>query len=265
MTQSTNRSLALITGASVGIGRELALLMADRHDLILIARNQQQLESVAAECRRRGGEGAAIAEAWPVDLAEPGAPREIFRRVQERGWFVEFLVNNAGFGIHGPFAEAELSGQLAMLQVNCSALTALTGLFLPPMCHANRGRVLNVASTAAFQPGPMMAVYYASKAYVLHFSEAVDAELAGSAVRVCALCPGATETEFQKRAGLAGTALFRGRVATVEEVARAGYAGMLRGQRVIVPGAKNKLLAFGVRFVPRRAVTAVARRLNTPR
>jgi hypothetical protein len=151
-----------------------------------------------------------------------------------------------------------------MLQVNCTALTALMGLFLRPMLSANRGRVLNVASTAAFQPGPMMAVYYASKAYVLHFSEAIDSELAGTGVRVCALCPGATETEFQKRAGLAGTALFRGRVASAEEVARAGYAGMLRGRRVIVPGAQNKLLAFAVRFAPRRVVTAIAKRLNTP-
>jgi hypothetical protein len=252
----------MITGASVGIGRELALIMADRHDLILIARNQSQLEKVAGECR---GRGATIAEAWPFDLADPAAPRRIFERVRERGWFVEFLINNAGFGIHGPFASADLDKQLAMLQVNCVALTALTGLFLPPMLATNRGRILNVASTAAFQPGPMLAVYYASKAYVLHFSEAIDAEVAKTAVRVCALCPGATATEFQSRAGLAGTRLFRGKVATAAEVARAGYAGMLRGDRLIVPGMKNKLLSFGVRFFPRKMVTGIAKRMNTPR
>jgi short-subunit dehydrogenase len=133
------------------------------------------------------------------------------------------------------------------------------------MLAANRGRILNVASTAAFQPGPLMAVYFASKAYVLHFSEAIDAEISNSDVRVCALCPGATESEFRDRAGLSATALFRGRVATAEEVAQAGYAGMLHGDRIIVPGVKNKLLSFGVRFTPRRIVTAIAKRLNTPR
>jgi short-subunit dehydrogenase len=133
------------------------------------------------------------------------------------------------------------------------------------MLAANRGRVLNVASTAAFQPGPLMAVYFASKAFVLHFSEAIDAEIGKSDVRVCALCPGATETEFQNRAGLSGTALFRGRVATAHQVAQAGYAGMLRGDRIIVPGVKNKLLSFGVRFTPRKLVTQIAKRLNTPR
>jgi short-subunit dehydrogenase len=262
MIQSHPRSLALITGASTGIGRALALLMADRHDLILVARNREQLESLATECRQRG---AKIAEAWPYDLAEPDVPRHIFDRVKQHGWFVEFLVNNAGFGLHGPFPGADLAGQLAMLQVNCMALTALTGLFLPPMLAENRGRILNVASTAAFQPGPLMAVYFASKAYVLHFSEAIDAEIGKSAVRVCALCPGATESEFRKRSGISDTALFRGGVASAEEVAQAGYAGMLRGQRLIIPGMKNRLLAFGVRFTPRRAVTAVAKRLNTPR
>ena len=261
MTQST-RPLALITGASAGIGRALALLMADRHDLILTARNREQLESLAAECRKRG---ATIAEAWPFDLADPQAPQQMYQRVQEQKWFVELLVNNAGFGIHGPFPGADLAKQLAMLQVNCLALTALTGLFLPPMLAANRGRILNVASTAAFQPGPLMAVYFASKAYVLHFSEAIDAEISKSDVRVCALCPGATETEFRKRSGISDTALFRGGSASAEEVAQAGYAGMLRGQRLIVPALKNKLLAFAVRFGPRRAVTSVTKRLNTPR
>jgi uncharacterized protein len=262
MTQvSPKRPLALITGASVGIGRELARLMAERYDLILTARNREQLEAVAAECRKRG---AQFAEGWPIDLSQPDAPQQIFDRVKERGWFVEALVNNAGFGLHGPFP-GDLAGQLAMLQVNCMALTALTGLFLPPMLTANRGRILNVASTAAFQPGPLMAVYYASKAYVLHFSEAIDEETRKSEVRICALCPGATETEFQSRAGISATALFRGKVATAQEVAQAGYAGMLRGQRLIIPGAKNRFLSFGVRFAPRKWATRIARRLNTPR
>jgi short-subunit dehydrogenase len=261
MTQLPPRPVALITGASTGIGRALALLMADRHDLILVARNREQLESLAIECKARG---AAIAEAWPFDLAQPDSPRQIFDRVQQQGRSVEVLVNNAGFGVHGPFPGPDLSRQLDMLQVNCTALTALTGFFLPPMLAANRGRILNVASTAAFQPGPLMAVYYASKAYVLHFSEAIDAEIGKSDVRVCALCPGATETEFQNRAGLSVTALFRGRVATADAVAQAGYAGMLRGDRIIVPGVKNKVLAFAVRFVPRRVVTEITKRINTP-
>lgn len=254
---------ALITGASSGIGRDLAhLFAADGYNLILVARSSERLGRLSAELEGRYRVGAV---ALPIDLAEPAAPEEIYRLLEEQGMPVDVLVNNAGFGTHGQFARTDAAAQLQMLQVNVVAMTHLTRLFLPEMLRAKRGRILNVASTAAFQAGPFMAVYYASKAYVLSFSEAVAAELEGSGVTVTALCPGPTTTGFQQRAGIENTPLFRANTMSSREVARIGYRGLMRGERIVIPGATNKLLALATRLAPRRLATAIAKRLNSAR
>lgn len=257
------RQTTLITGASSGIGRDLAELFAQAGDnVVLVARNADRLGHLATELQTRFKVGAV---AVPIDLADPAAPEELFHLMHEQGIDVDTLVNNAGFGTHGPFAQADPHEQLQMLQVNVVALTALTRLFLPAMVRRKRGRVLNVASTAAFQPGPLMAVYYASKAYVLSFSEAIAAELHRTGVTVTALCPGPTATEFHTRANIANTKLFQANTMTSMDVARAGYQGLLRGKRIVIPGAKNKLLASAVRFTPRKLVTSIAKKLNSKR
>ena len=174
-------------------------------------------------------------------------------------------MNNAGFGTHGPFAEAEIDSQLGMLQVNVVALTHLTRLFLPGMLKRGSGRIMNVASVAAFLPGPLMAVYYASKAYVLSFSEGLAGEVAAKGVTVTALCPGPTKTEFQVRAGIADTPMFRMGAMSSAKAARIGYEAMMRGRRSVVTGFSNKLSAVSTRFFPRRATAAIAKRMNENR
>ena len=255
---------ALVTGASSGIGWELANLFAsDRHDLVLVARNKERLEQRGRELS--AGFGVAV-RVIAKDLADPDAPLDIFEEIRAAGFEVDALVNNAAFGVYGPFARTEAARGLEMIQVNVVAVTHLTKLFLPPMLERRRGRILNVSSTAAFQPGPLMAVYYATKAFVLSFSEAIGNELTGSGVTVTALCPGPTNTEFQKVAGMEETRLFTGPlVKDPRSVARAGYAGMKRGKRIVIPGLGNKLLAQSVRFAPRHLVTQVTRFIQEKR
>lgn len=249
---STNRRTALITGASVGIGHELAKVFAtNRHDLILVSRNQEQLEKVATECRTLGGVDVRV---LPKDLAIPSAPLEIFDTLKASGPAIDVLVNNAGFGTHGYFADIDLTTDINLLQVNIVALTALTKLFLRPMLARGSGRILNVASVASFQPGPLMATYYASKAYVLHFSEAIATEIAGRGVTVTALCPGPTESEFGKRAGIKSDRPFRVRPMSAGPVAQAGYDGLMKGRRIIIPGLPNKILSRMNRLFPRRLI-----------
>jgi uncharacterized protein len=252
---------ALVTGASSGIGLELATLLArDRHDLVLVARGRERLEGIARGLRE---EFSIAATVLALDLALPETPREIAQELDARRLLVDVLINNAGFGVYGLFRDTPLERELAMIQVNVAAPTHLAKLLLPGMLQRRRGRILNVASTAAFQPGPLMAVYYATKAYVLSFSEALANETAGTGVTVTALCPGPTITEFQKAAGLEATRLFRSRlVMKAPEVARAGYEGMMRGKSVVVPGAANFALVEALRFTPRRVVTAIARRIQ---
>ncbi|HEY1252703.1 MAG TPA: SDR family oxidoreductase [Thermoanaerobaculia bacterium] len=252
---------ALVTGASSGIGLELATLFArDRHDLVLVARSRDRLDAIA---RGLGEEYGVSVTILVRDLADPASPDAIARDLAERGLDVDSLVNNAGFGVYGPFAETPIEKELEMIRVNVTAPTHLTKLLLPGMRARRRGRILNVASTAAFQPGPLMAVYYATKAYVLSFTEALANELDGSGITVTALCPGPTITEFQKNAGVAQTRLFRSMlVMNAPEVARAGYDGMLRGKRIVIPGAGNRVLVEALRVSPRRLVTAVARRVQ---
>ena len=255
------RGTALVTGASSGIGLELATLLArDRHDLVLVARSRERLDAVA---RGLGEEYGVSVLVLAHDLSDPAAPEALARELAERGVAVDILVNNAGFGVYGPFAETPIAKELEMIQVNVTALTHLTKLLLPAMRARRRGRILNVASTAAFQPGPLMAVYYASKAYVLSFTEALANELDGSGVTVTALCPGPTITEFQKNAGVAQSRLFRSMlVMNAPEVARAGYEGMLRGKRIVIPGLGNRMLVQALRVSPRSVITAAARRLQ---
>ena len=252
----------LITGASAGIGRDLArLFAADRHRVILVARRADALRALAGELRDRHGVEATVLAA---DLADPGAPKQILTQLDSAGVTVDVVVNNAGFGLNGSVATLPLERQLEMIQVNVSALTALTRIFLPGMLQRNRGGVLNVASTAAFQPGPLMAVYYATKAYVESFTEALAEEVSGTALRVSCLCPGPTATEFAEAAAMTGTNLFRGKTMSSAEVARIGYDGWQRGKVLVVTGLSNKLGMALVRFSPRPTVRRLVKRLNSP-
>jgi short-subunit dehydrogenase len=258
------RNTALITGASAGIGLELARLFArQRHDLVLVARRGDRLREIAAELE---GEYRIAARVIVADLATADGPRRLFDELQERGIEIEYLVNNAGFGTFGPFAETDVQNTMNLVRLNIGALTELTALLLPAMIERNSGRVLNVASAAAFQPGPLMATYYASKAYVLHFSEALNEELAGKEVSVTALCPGPVRTEFQQVAGMETSGLVLGkRLISVEQVAEAGYQAMLRGKSYVIPGLGGKLLSVAVRFAPRRLVAKFVHRMQADR
>jgi short-subunit dehydrogenase len=255
---------ALITGASSGIGLELATVAArDRHDVVLVSRSRERLESVARGLAEEYGVRASVIA---KDLAQPSAAEELASELSARGVAVDVLVNNAGFGVYGFFAQTRIEEEIEMIDVNVGAVTRLTKAFLRGMLERRSGRILNVASTASFQPGPMLTVYYATKAYVLSFSEGVASETAGTGVTVTALCPGPTHTGFQRRAGFQAIPLFRGPlVKDAAEVARAGWEGMKRGKRVVVPGLANKILIQGERLAPRRLVTAIAHRLNASR
>lgn len=253
---------ALITGASSGIGYEFAKLFArDGYNLVLVARSQQKLIQVADELTEKFGISVKI---LAKDLAIPTSPEEIFTEVQQESIKIQVLVNNAGFATYGLFSETDLAAELQMMQVNMVSLTHLTKLFLNEMLKQKEGKILNIASTAAFQPGPLMAVYYATKAYVLSFSEAIANELSGSGVTVTALCPGATESGFQKRADMEQSKLVSGqRIMDAEAVAIIGYRGLMKNETVVIPGLKNQLLALSVRFTPRNMVTQMVRNMQS--
>ncbi|HEY1342635.1 MAG TPA: SDR family oxidoreductase [Bryobacteraceae bacterium] len=253
------KGAALITGASHGIGAELArLCAADGYAPILVARTVGELEKLAAEL---SGTHGVAARALPANLADPAAPPAIFEAT--RADSVEILINNAGFGLHGPFAETDWAAEARMIQVNVTAAAHLVKLFLPGMLARRSGRILNVASTAAFVPGPHMAVYYATKAFLLSFSEAVAKEVQGSGVTVTALCPGPTRTEFAGAAGITGSNLFRGAVMDANEVARAGYRAMMAGRMETIAGARNRVMILGSRLAPRAMLAEITRRLNS--
>jgi short-subunit dehydrogenase len=258
------RKTALITGASAGIGLELARLFARRrHDVVLVARREERLREIADQI---AAESEVTTHVVGCDLAGDGAARRLYDEVRARAIEVEYLVNNAGFGTFGPFHETDVNETMDLVRLNVGALTELTALYLPEMVVRGSGRVLNVASAAAFQPGPLMATYYASKAYVLHLSEALHEELEGKGVTVTALCPGPVRTEFHQVAGMESSGLvLNKRLISVEEVAQAGYEAMMRGRAMEVPGLATKLLAFGVRFAPRRFVAKFVRRLQADR
>src|SRR5262249_33709492 len=259
LERNQRRETVLITGASSGIGLDLARLMAANFDLILTARGQAELEKIARELQDQHGNNVHVV---PADLSRPEAPAQLFGEIERRALPVDVLINNAGFGAYGRFAELDLQRELEMIQVNISALTSLTKLVLPGMLQRKRGRIMNVASTAGFQPGPLMAVYYATKAYVIMFSEAVAHELQGSGVTVTCLCPGATATQFAGRAGMEQSALFKMGAMRSADVARAGYKGMMSGKTMVIPGWLNKTLAISVRYSPRKLVTSISRSLT---
>ncbi|TME78192.1 MAG: SDR family oxidoreductase [Chloroflexi bacterium] len=251
---------ALITGASGGIGYELALLLArDGFDCILVARSRDKLDELAA---RLESEFRVKTLVVARDLSKPTAVDEIYEEVSAASMSIDVLVNNAGFPVYGRFVDTDWQAELDMLQVNVVALTALTKLFVRGMVERRNGRILNLASTAAFVPGPLMAVYYASKAYVLSFSQALANELQGTGVTVTALAPGPTRTGFQKRGVMEDSRLVRGQIADAKSVAAAGYRGMMRGKTIVIPGFSNKLIPWVARVSPRGAVTRVVRRMQ---
>jgi uncharacterized protein len=251
----------LVTGASSGIGAELARVFARNGSaLVLTARSADKLEVLATELREKHGIAVRVV---PADLATVDGPRRLAERLAQDNVQVDVLVNNAGYGGFGALVETEWADKAGMLQLNVVSLTELTQRLLPGMVARKKGGVLNVASTAAFQPGPLTAVYSASKAYVLSFSEAVAEEVTASGVTVTALCPGATVTGFAARASMEGSRLFRAKgLPDAASVAQAGYDGFRRGATVVIPGLQNSFLAQSVRFMPRRWVTRVVRRMQ---
>jgi short-subunit dehydrogenase len=252
----------LITGASGGIGLELARRFArDGYDLVLVARRAGELSALADRLRRDAG---VAVTPIPTDLADLGSPRRVVEALAGPGVTVDVLVNNAGVGLHGPFVRTSLDVELAMIRLNVTSLVELTKLLVPGMVARGRGRIVNVASTAGFQPGPLMSVYYATKAFVIAFSEALAEELAGTGVTVTTACPGATRTGFQAAAGLPGVrALQRGVVMDAADVADAIYRGAIAGRRLVIPGLLNRLHVQGLRLAPRRLVTRLVQVVNS--
>jgi len=247
------KTYTLITGASSGIGYDLAkIAAADGKNLILVARSEDKLEQLAEELRKSYPiEVVSIA----VDLSDEAGVNELISEVETGNLAIDTLVNNAGFGDFGDFAKADLAKNMEMIRLNISALTHLTHTFMQKMLISGKGRIMNVASTASFMPGPGMAVYYASKAYVLSFSEALTRELKGSGVTVTTLCPGPTNTDFAKVSGLGHSLMHRMLPpATSLDVAKAGYKAMLKGKSIEIPGIMNKLSALTPRFSPRSMV-----------
>lgn len=255
------RPTALVTGASGGIGLELARLFAKGgHDLILVARNEAKLNELALYLGKMYRCNVAVI---PADLSQPEVPEGLMEELKTRGLRVDVLVNNAGFGENKLFAEQDVRRIMEMMQLNMTTLTQLTRLVLPQMLAARKGKILNVASVAAFAPGPLMAIYYATKAYVLSFSEAIGNELKGTGVTVTALCPGPTRTGFAAAAGGTNTNLYNAPgVMDAAPVAEAGYRGCMKGKAVVIPGLLNKILVWVIAFSPRAMVTPISRRLQ---
>ena len=245
----THRPVALVTGASSGIGLELARVAAARaHDVVLVARSADALRTLADELARAHG---ATAHVVPVDLSMPEGPDLVVAAAEEIGLEVDVLVNNAGFGLYGEFVETDLAIERDMIAVNVTAPTILAKRFAEPMVRRGRGRILNVASTAAFQPGPRMAVYYATKAYVLSLSMALSIELERTGVTVTCLAPGPVRTPFRERARVSRSRLFSGeRGGEPAAVARAGWTALERGRRLAIPGVWNRLGSVAARAVP---------------
>lgn len=254
---------ALITGASAGLGAELAkLFAADKHDLILVARRKDRLEALGAELASKHG---ITSHAIAADLMDPNAAASIASEVSRLNRAVDFLVNNAGFGTTGPFVQLDAAKELGQIHCNVTNLVALTRAFLPEMVKRGSGRVLNLGSTAGFQAGPYMATYYATKAFVNSFSEALSFELRGTGVTATVSCPGPTSTEFAAVSGNDKSRLFKsGGAMTALDVAREAYAAMHAGRTMVVHGAKNRLGAFATRFTPRGMLHAIAASMNLP-
>lgn len=252
---------ALVTGASSGIGKEIAVLHAQRGgDLVLVARSADKLQAIKEKLE---SEHPVKVYVLLKDLTQPRAPREIYEELDASKIDIDYLINNAGFGGLGKFHERKWEDDQAMMQLNIAALTALTRSFLPDFVKRDSGRILNVSSTASLLPGPLQAVYYASKAYVTSFSNAIAEELHDTGVTVTALLPGATETEFGKVSGMDKTSMFQS-TASAESVARDGYEGMLQGKLNVISGvnAGQRLMLALLPFLPRRMVLKQVRRMQ---
>ena len=251
---------ALITGATNGIGLELARIhAANGGNLVLVARNKAKLDALKTEL-----EAFYQVTVYTIekDLSEANAAQDVYAETSRLHIEVDYLINNAGFGDFGFFAETDWDKESRMIQLNITTLTHLTKLYLRQMQQRGVGRIMNVASTASFQPGPTMAVYSATKAYVLSFTEAVSNEVKGSGISITALCPGPTETGFSAAGSMDGSRLFRNkRLPTGKDVAQFGYRAMLAGKTLAIHGIKNNIMTTGIRFIPRSWVVAVSRRM----
>lgn len=263
MSTGRHASTALVTGASSGIGLEIARrLAAQGDDLVLVARSAAKLETLAAELRAAHRVAVTV---LAIDLSRPDGADRVAEAVRGAGLTIDTLVNNAGFGLFGKHVDTDLAAEQQMVDLNITTLTRLTKHFLPGMVKRGRGRVMNVASTAAFQPGPYMAVYYATKAYVLSYSEALAEELRDTGVTVTALCPGPTASGFQDAADMHDSALVKGKkLPTSAQVAGYAVDAMNRGRRVAVHGTMNCLMAQSVRFTPRAVVTRLVAAMSRP-
>lgn len=260
LTDHSPRETVLITGASSGIGAALArCFAADGAQLILAARRRLELEQVAAGLREEFG---VRVEVIPIDLADAAGPAALCRAIDELQWKVDVLVNNAGFGILGRFAETKRALQMAMIAVNVAALTELTHRLLPGMLERGRGGVLNVSSVAAFPPGPLMAVYYASKAYVQSFSDALRFELRETPITVTSLAPGPVASEFASRSGIGSLGVFDRNALPPQVVASAGYRGFRRGSRNVTPGILNSLGTLATRWLPRMTSAKIVAKIQ---
>lgn len=252
---------ALITGASNGIGLELAKIHAAKGgNLVLVARNKAKLDEIKKELE---GQHKISVYIIGKDLSETDSALKVYNETTKQNIKIDYLINNAGFGTFGMFAEEDWNKELQMINLNITTLTQFTYLYLKDMIHRKSGKIMNVASTAAFQSGPTMAVYYATKAYVLNFSEAVNNEVKAKGVSITTLCPGPTESGFQAAAAMEESALVKGRkLPSSKEVAEYGYKAMLKGKTVAIHGMMNYILANSVRFMPRSIVVAVTRKIQ---
>lgn len=255
------KNIALITGASNGIGLELAKVHASKGgDLVLVARNKTKLDELKAEL-----ESQFKVSVYTIgkDLSANNSAQEVYDETTKQNIQIDYLINNAGFGDFGMFSETEWIKELQMINLNITTLTQFTKLYLQDMVKRKSGKIMNVASTAAFQSGPTMAVYYATKAYVLSFSEAVDNEVSGKGVTVTTLCPGPTESGFQAAAAMEESNLVKGKkLPTAKEVAEYGYSSMMKGKTVAIHGMINWIMANSVRFTPRALVVKLTRKIQ---
>jgi len=248
---------ALVTGATSGIGYELAKLLAeDSKNLIIVARDKNRLEQVKTEIENEYGTSVKV---LPKDLSGPKAPLEIFSELEKEDIDVDVLVNNAGFAVYGLFSETDLQEEFEMVQLHISSLTYLTKLFLKKMLENKSGRILNVSSILAFLAVPLLSVYSASKSYTLHFSEALANELQGTGVSVTCLCPPPTETLFHNRGNMEKSKTAKGKMMDAATVAEAGYIALKKGKVIATPGLKGKLLAISVRIAPKNMLTKMMR------
>ncbi|MFN4994946.1 MAG: SDR family NAD(P)-dependent oxidoreductase [Bacteroidota bacterium] len=252
---------ALITGASNGIGLELAKVHASKGgDLVLVARNKAKLDELKSTLEK---EYKVKVYTIGKDLSATNAANEVYNETIRQNIQIDYLINNAGFGEFGLFTDTDWNKELQMINLNITTLTAFTKLYLQDMVKRRSGKIMNVASTAAFQSGPTMAVYFATKAYVLSFSEAVNNEVSDKGVTITTLCPGATESGFQAAAAMEESRLVKGRkLPSSEEVAQYGYAAMMKGKTVAIHGLMNWILANSVRFTPRSIVVKITRKIQ---